>query len=559
MRVLGLYTTLTYNADLTRYLQKNTSQKADFVRRTLMPVLSKYADHPSNTKLRAEDLDRRANILNKWWTGLLDMIAGLHNQSISGTDRPVILEAIVGIMERSEWRLTPDFSPLAKKGDNNVTALSQSTLSLSSTSSDFLVESVQHNVKNMFIQNLLAQMRFVVDKMSLRHAPASLVQFCGKTCAFAFFFCPGIADILVRLWGPSQERSRSSPDGLKGFNDAMKSYQDTLRRVLVESGIEKFERLDEMSRSIAHGFPSELRRLALTSLPKMMRELRKPAMIPLATNQVAWHGPWLKRWSGTDSDLFYTFVKQFHVLLLDFLPAETSARERMCAPGVLMIHAQILTNLDATVHRNTNQFEDFTQGPGSNTFDDILDPDATAPPMPMSPTNATRLMAENRLIMLIRDFLLTERYPIPVRHFFAEAFCDILKASAKRISVYDNSAQFLLCDFLEEALAIIIRYEHLPTTSGLVLDWPFWLSVCKSIQQSSYTASEIKLYSFLYTVWVVVCGNADRRRQTCEFLLDAEVFESRFNHWCPMVRAYYMRLLCWRLARFDGEAGEDDM
>ena len=77
--------------------------------------------------------------------------------------------------------------------------------SSSSTSSDFLTESVYHNVRNIFTTNLLSQMAFVVDKMSLRNAAASLVTFCGKTCAYAFCFCPGVADILVRLWNPSLE------------------------------------------------------------------------------------------------------------------------------------------------------------------------------------------------------------------------------------------------------------------------------------------------------------------------------------------------------------------
>jgi hypothetical protein len=38
---------------------------------------------------------QRVNILNKWWIGMLEMLNGKNNQSISGTDRPVFLDEIL--------------------------------------------------------------------------------------------------------------------------------------------------------------------------------------------------------------------------------------------------------------------------------------------------------------------------------------------------------------------------------------------------------------------------------------------------------------------------------
>jgi hypothetical protein len=45
-----------------------------------------------NTGLSPEDLDRRVNILNKWWIGMLEMLNGKNNQSISGTVEMVAAE-----------------------------------------------------------------------------------------------------------------------------------------------------------------------------------------------------------------------------------------------------------------------------------------------------------------------------------------------------------------------------------------------------------------------------------------------------------------------------------
>jgi hypothetical protein len=170
-------------------------------------------------------------------------------------------------------------------------------------------------------------------------------------------------------------------------------------------------------------------------------------------------------------------------------------------------------------------------------------------------------MQENRLIMLIRDFLSERNAHLqPARRVFAESFARLLRAQARKISIYDNNACYTLCDFLEEAFAILVRYENSDSEHHSVMDWSFWLSVCKMMTQSHNTATEIKLYSFLYSIWSTIAVDERRKASLClDFILEPEFFESRFNHWCPMVRSYFMRLLCWRVARFDGEDTEVEM
>ncbi|KAF2644832.1 DUF1765-domain-containing protein [Massarina eburnea CBS 473.64] len=524
----------TLDGDLRKFQSKSMALKANVVRTTLLPFLRTYASHPSNHKLRPEDLDRRANILNGWWTALLELLAGRNNQSISGTDRPAILEGITGIMERQEWRLAP--SPFCALADRTEPSSTQST---ASSSSDFLADSVYHNVRNIFTQNLLSQMAFAVDKMSLRNAAASLVTFCGKTCAYAFCFCPGIADVLVRLWSPSA---------------------NTMKRLLVESGVTRLNGTTEVSDRIAAAFPQLLHSLNFQSLAKTVRMLRQPAALPLGTANLDWFGSWTKRWSGAESDLFYVFVKHYHIIVSEFLPKEPNSIERICVPGFLIVQAQVLTNLDATIHRHAAPQPDESAGPTSVTFDDVLggDADASASTVPIPPANATRQMAENRLIMLIRDFLSDRNsHIVSARRMFAESFGVLLHAAARKVSIYENNACYTLCDFLEEAFVIIFRYEQLDDHAETVLDWPFWLTVCKQMAASQNTATEIKLYAFLYSSWSIIASNEKRKEKLCvDFLLEPQFFESRFNHWCPMVRAYFMRLLCWRVARFDGEESD---
>ncbi|KAG9903748.1 DUF1765-domain-containing protein, partial [Aureobasidium melanogenum] len=528
------------DGDYTKFQSKSSTLKANVVRSSLLPFLRNYADHPSNLTLRAEDLDRRTNILNKWWTGLLDMLHGRNNQSISGTDRPAILDGISGIMDRQEWRLSP--SPLCPL-DRRTTVVptrNKSTTSLSSTGIDFLTESVHHNVRNMFVQNLNSQMAFVVDRMSLKNASASLVTFCGKATAYAFFFCPGIAEVLVRLWDAPTE---------------------VMRRVLSESGVSRFDNLAETAARINSAFPPSMQSLGFVSLGKMVKHLRTQTPLPLGTANIQWYGYWLERWSGRESDLFFAFVKHFHILVADYLPSDATKKERICVPGLLFVHSQILVNLDSTIHRDAGQLHGDPSNNISPTFDDVLvDPDAVASTLPLPPTNAIRIMAENRLIMLIRDFLSERASEHPfARQLFAESFASLLQAGARGISVYNHLACYTLCDFLEEAFAIIVRYEQMHPSQSCLVDTDFWIDVCKRMVFSQNTMTEIRLFAFLYTIWSTVNSSPDRKTKICiDLLLDQEVFDKTFNHWCPMVRAYYMRLLCWRVGRYDGEESSGD-
>lgn len=528
------------DGDFVKFTAKSSALKANVVRNSLIPFLRSYAAHPSNQALRPEDLDRRANILNKWWTSLVEMLHGSNNQSISGTDRPIILDGVSGIMERPEWRLYPSPFCAVKDRVKSSVAGSQSSTSLgSSTSSDFLSESVHHNIRNIFVQNLTSQMAFVVDKMSLRHASASLVAFCGKACAYAFMFVPGMADVLVRLWDLPM---------------------DTIRRVLSESGIGKFDEID--SHHLVD-FPPALHQLAFTSLMKLVRKLRTPPPLPLGTLHVDWWGHWVERWSGRESDLFYTFVKQFYILTTDFLPSESTAMDRMCAPGLLLVQSQILANLDATIHRDANQANNGAAvSSSSTTFDELLgDVDATVSTFPLLPNNAVRLMAENRLIMLIRDFLSGRSSDhAHATELFAQSFNRLLQATAHGTSMFDHNACCTLLDFLEEALVILARYENQRHNDSSVIDSDFWQTVCRRMIDSENTMTEIRLYAFLHTVWNVLASDQVRKTDLCmNVLLDPDVFESRFNHWCPMVRAYFMRLLCWRVGRYDGEGSGGEM
>jgi len=297
----------------------------------------------------------------------------------------------------------------------------------------------------------------------------------------------------------------------------------------------------------------------------MIRKLKEKPIAPSRVN-IPWQGFWESRWSGKESDLFYIFLRHAHILASEFLPANPSKLERACAPGMVLIYSQMLPNLNSTLHRQITQKKGGNDVPAAS-FDDIMD--AKVMPFPTTvqlrniPPNASRLMAENRYIMLLRDALEGRTSSCPAACLlFAEGFADVLKTSVAAISVYNHDACFTLCDFLQEALVILVSFELNTALEVSLIDWAFWFKVLKQMSQSENTMTDIRLFALLYTIWPTLTTYAPWRVSLClDFLLDEDFFVDKFDHWCPMVRTYYMRLLCWRIARVDTEMepSDDDM
>lgn len=221
----------------------------------------------------------------------------------------------------------------------------------------------------------------------------------------------------------------------------------------------------------------------------------------------------------------------------------------------MLVQAQLLTCLDATIHRQP------AADPLPITFDDVLaGADANAAALPLPSNNSARLMAENRLVMLLRDFISEKSSEYDdARRTFAEAFGKMIQASAGRTSLYNHNACFVLLDFLEEALIIYVRFYFAHSFVSDYIDWQFWMDVCKKMLESQNSMSEIRLFAFLYGSWHLITHDERRKEILClDWLLSEDTFDKFFNHWCPMVRAYYMRLICWRCCRDDGESDELD-
>lgn len=415
-----------------------------------------------------------------------------------------------------------------------TTPKSQSSSSLASTSSAYSVQkSVQHNIKVLFTRTLYDTLGFTVEKMGLRTSPPSMVAFGGKVLAYAFYFCPGVAQMLISLW---------------------ELQPATVRRVLPEFGVGRGTDLREVSEAIVSDFPEVIQSLGFTTLGALLREMKKPRKPPVGI-QIEWYGQWTSRWCGRDSDLSFIFLKYYHILLCDYLPADASPLARLTAPGYVMVHAHLLSMIDNTIHRQSTALG--IESLASTTFEEML-ANATAA-LPMAPRNPARTMADNKMVVLLRDIIADRVHcSEQCREMYIRSFMAMTKAAVTRTRLFDADACFTVCELMEELLPIFSQAEKQCKTT--FIDWPFWMDVVRQMLQSENNMTELRLISFVYTAWDVVVEDEERKRSIClGWLLSEAVWDKFFCHWCPMVRAYFMRLVCWRIGRYNGSRSALDL
>lgn len=260
-----------------RFTSKTGVNKANVLRLALLPFLRQQRGE--FFKATPAENDRRVRILQKWWGGALAALRD-RDRPVSGSDRSAYLEAISGIVARSEW------------------------------------------IDNSAFQALLIDtLSYVISKLSLKTVPITFAAFAGKILAYAYFYSPGVAPALLNL---------------------LHVPKVDIRRVLRVSFSDPSHEctdLDTAAELLVHSFPSHLSPLiACTKVPTT------PCPLPEL------NGPWSRRWTCFNSDVFYSFFKHYYTIISRVIPAELPLNAHLAAPGLIVIHASLLSTLDSVVH-----------------------------------------------------------------------------------------------------------------------------------------------------------------------------------------------------------------
>lgn len=370
---------------------------------------------------------------------------------------------------------------------------------------------------NKVIYNsLLADtLSFALTRLKYKPISINISVFAGQVFAHAFFALQGVADVLLFLLGVRQVE---------------------INRLIKAARVAKVT-LDARAEATSSMFPSHLHSLVgkhsayngrTPSPPKLVKDI---------------YGAWVSRWQSHESDLFASFLKHYFVLISESrLAAETESL--LCAPGVLIISARILILFDYRIHRQ------LSRGIGncnSRSKQPIQGDENVSMPTMAASMPGTALhhpgskIADMRVLRAINELLSVDLASSRLAAVYGAHFEVILHAAAQRTSLYDLFGCIALCDLADAVFRVMYN-----TTA--TVDWGFWFTVVRRMVQSKNIQTEVRALAFLYGCWdAMVLDVAD----LVPWLLSEQIWLDMFCHWSPLVRAYYLRLLCWRVSGTD--------
>lgn len=276
------------DSDYHRFMSKTGVNKANVLRLALLPFLRQQRGEFFRTT--PEEVSKRVRIFQKWWLGILSALRD-RERPVSGMDRSAYLEAVSGIVARNEW------------------------------------VSVSGPMRETFECLIYDTLRYAIAKLSLKTVPITFAAFAGKIFAYAFFYAPGVASVLLHLLAVSKPNINRLL-GVSFPNDDSPSNQYT--------------DLESATCLVQSCFPLHISHLIAATSP-----IAKPPA-PSALPEI--YGPWARRWTCYNSDVFYSFFKHYYTIISHLVPAELPWNAHLASPGLIIIHSFLLGTLDSVVH-----------------------------------------------------------------------------------------------------------------------------------------------------------------------------------------------------------------
>ncbi|KAK9490596.1 hypothetical protein V1508DRAFT_424448 [Lipomyces doorenjongii] len=372
------------------------------------------------------------------------------------------------------------------------------------------------SVVAMYQEALLDTLKLALSRLLMKPVAVNIAVFAGAVLAHAFFYVPGIAGPILYL---------------------LRARQAEITRVRKQCGFTG-RQLRSILQPASTVLPQHLSPYVGVSSDIFNRQPDVPAPIK---DEI--YGPWVHHWWGAqDSDVFASFVKHYYSIMSDYVGSVATVCEctpdeaLLAAPGIFYIHAIILRLFDSLVHRDR-----VFAAAQAQTVNEVNLSSAT---LGTASSASTRQLSRMRILIAIKEILESNNatcasYSSTYARFFESS---IMHAAAKRTAVYDADACVALCDLSEAVLFVLAG-----STRKEELNWSFWLDVCKRMLTSESSMIEVRTIAFLYAFWdQFACGE---EYGVVDWVLSDEMWNKFFCHWAPLVRAYYMRLVCWRVIR----------
>ncbi|CEH18400.1 Uncharacterised protein family UPF0592 [Ceraceosorus bombacis] len=263
--------------------------------------------------------------------------------------------------------------------------------------------------------------------------------------------------------------------------------------------------------------------------------------------EVEMSGNWLRRWQSDDSELFFSFCRSYHRQLAGLMSLQkafnkTGSRLFFGGPGYAHLATCVHQKCLSLVHRDILSVTTLSSQKNFN-------PGETANVLSGSTAGKPRHLeaANRRCTAIVVDIV---RAPSINNQVFGPMLGVHVKCLVKRTSLYDVQSVFCLLDWLDGVLSHIDSAE-LHTES--LVDVSFVIEMIQMLlRDADHALALMRTIAFSYSNFAVLSSTMKNRTRFCEeILLDRRIFEKLFLSWSFTIRAYFLHLLVFRLARIN--------
>ncbi|KAK0559454.1 hypothetical protein OC844_004400 [Tilletia horrida] len=262
--------------------------------------------------------------------------------------------------------------------------------------------------------------------------------------------------------------------------------------------------------------------------------------------EVEMAGNWLRRWQSDDSELFFSFIRSYHRQMATMLMSTKRLRKiskwYFGGPGYAHLATSVHQKCLSMVHR---EIFSVTTLSSQKTFN----PGETANVLSGSTAGKPRhLEAANRRCTAIVVEIARTGNANTNTQLFSNMLGVHVKSVVKRTSLYDAEGVFCLLDWLDGIISHMDAAE-LPVDGLLDVDFVID-TVSMLLNTADHALALMRTIAFCYSNFGVLTGHKDTRLRFCErILLEPSVFHKLFLSWSVTIRAYFLHLLVFRLAR----------
>ncbi|MCO5613976.1 hypothetical protein L7F22_068256 [Adiantum nelumboides] len=277
--------------------------------------------------------------------------------------------------------------------------------------------------------------------------------------------------------------------------------------------------------------------------------------------EVEMSGNWLRRWQSDDSELFFSFCRSYHRQLAGAFASQQQKNsganlelDRQLffgGPGFAHLATCIHQKCLSLVHRDILSVTTLSSQKNFN-------PGETANVLSGSTAGKPRHLeaANRRCTAIVVDIVRTSSATTRTSMFAAMLGIHV-KCLVKRTSLYDVQGVFCLLDWLDGVLS---HMENAEMVVAEFVDIDFLLqTVWLLLKDADHALALMRTIAFCYSNFAVLTDTRQHRERFFEdILLHPAIFQKLFLSWSFTIRAYFLHLLVFRLARINDFSNPDD-